>query len=102
MNLVEPSLIADAIKRVMEERNLDRAGFVGLLSGKRKDPSAVSQWTSGKTFPEDEHLVEIANLAGIEPEVLLLEKNSLQLKKKGISIRKVFIDHWLEHSRLLI
>ena len=81
---------ADNLKFLIKTRNirLDKiAGDIGITK------QAISNYTTGKTFPKPEILVKIADFFGVSLDFLLTGKTQVQMASKLLKLSEKAIEN---------
>ncbi|MEN6535025.1 MAG: hypothetical protein ABFD89_15275 [Bryobacteraceae bacterium] len=89
-----PNLTAAIVADLIENKGYSRKELLAQLGVGHMDPVNVSTWREGSKYPSEEIMVKLAELAGIDKEILLMDKFARKLRRVGIRLDRSAITRW--------
>lgn len=74
-----PRSLPEFVRSAIEKSGLDKEEAAAKLGVAR---SVLSQWTTGRTFPSDDHLRALAQWTGDDPDALIASREATRFRQR--------------------
>lgn len=84
--MVDAQNFGSIIRRIREGKGLNQEDMARIFEVER---STISQWETGRSFPDETKLARLAEMGDMDVETLVGLKQAILLAKKGIDLSRL-------------